>query len=214
MFSLLRRFRVLVGLTGLAILLIPLVPGQLSHPYFLVRLDYVLLTSLILTTLAAAVDLKTYSTAPTTSTILLELVGLATAWSARLYLVARTYLTSSHLFYVGGFTRSPEMAVVGYAVTFLGTYLVVLCLTLHAVFKGPTIFTHSISLEELLSRLRSFTGLLGRYPIVLSFIIGFCVRLLPEIIWAVLFLISGRCVYGFRVAVFWGYALSLLTPFL
>ena len=183
MFRALSRFRVLVGLAGFAVLLIPLMPGQPGYPYFFVRLDYVLFASLILATLAAVADIKEYYAVSVASTILLEVVGLGVVWFARLYLVVYTYAYDSYRFYVGGFTWGSELAVFGYALTFLGSSLVVVCLSLHALFKGPVVFAHAVTLGESLNRLRAIAKSLSDHPVTLGFVTGFCVRLLPEVIW-------------------------------
>lgn len=178
-----RNYRALIGFAGLAILLIPLLPIQLEHPYMYIRLDYILTASLVLATVAAVADLRAYSRASLASTLLLELVGLSLVWLVRAYLIIYTFIYNSHRFYIGGFTWGPDLAQVGYVMTFLGSSAIALSVSLHAVVGGPIVLARTLTFEELLTELTTLLNNLGKRPALLSFVIGLLVRLLPEVIW-------------------------------
>ncbi|MCC6005197.1 MAG: hypothetical protein LM590_12750, partial [Thermofilum sp.] len=98
------RHRVLLGFCAVAVLLAPLALPSAEPLYLLIRLDYALLASLILTTAAGLADLKAHSRQPIASTLLLEIAAIAVAWLARVYATVNILVTAPYNFYLGGFT--------------------------------------------------------------------------------------------------------------
>lgn len=176
-------YRVILAVSAVAVLAASLAFPAAEPLYLLVRLDYALFASLILTTAAALADLKAYSRQPIASTLLLEAVALAVAWLARIYATVDILVTSPYNFYLGGFTLDTRITPIFYASTLFSSVLVALATALHHLEGAPLILATSPSVQEFSRSLASLARAPLNHTVLVAFLLGLAVRLTPELVW-------------------------------
>jgi hypothetical protein len=183
LFKVLLRYRLLICFTGFVLLLVPLVPVGVSYPYYLIRLDYLSLASLILVTAAVASELVVFGGVSVASTLLLEFLGLLVMWLARLYAVLYTFFLNPYDFYVGGFMLVPQQALITYLASLAGSALSFGAVLLHSLTQGPLVLAQTASFTDVWGTLSRAANSFLEHPAAVGFLLGFTTRLTPEVIW-------------------------------
>jgi len=179
-----RRLRVL-----LAILIIVLPVAALGAPapsefYRLVRIDYAFWASVVLAFLLLAADMKAYRGASMSSTLLVEVAGLEVAAICRV----ATYILSvassepqNVVVGLGGGLKTSLLPLVYIALS--GLAAIALPSIASAARGAPIVFGSSITADVFLSILSTYLRAFLRHRRLTAFLIGFLVRLLPEVSW-------------------------------
>jgi hypothetical protein len=179
----LTRYRLLIGFAGFVLLFIPLISVDVSYPYYFVRLDYILVASLILVTIAVVLEIYMFREVSIASTLLLEFLGVLVMWFTRIYFVIYVFFFNSFNFYIGGFTLIPQQAVVAYIISFAGATLSFSTMILHRFTHKPLVLAQSISFDDTWRKLVDTFDRFLNHPVAIGFTIGFVARFIPEFVW-------------------------------
>lgn len=183
LYSTLLRYRLLIGFMGFVLLLVPLVPTGVSYPYYFIRLDYIFITSLILMTIAVALELIVFGSISIASTLLLEVLGVLIMWLVRVYITVYTFFFNSYNFYIGGFTLVPQQGLIVYVTSFIGAVLSFGAMLLHSFAQGPLVLAQTTSFVNVWSTLVRAGNSFLDHPVAIGFLLGFATRFIPELVW-------------------------------
>jgi len=179
-----KTLRVSISLLVLLLPLAALVVPAPSEQYTLIRVDYAFWASTLLAILTVLTDMRVYRGFPIYSTLILEVVGIEIAAVCRL----STYILSvafsepnSVIVGFGGGLKKPLLPFVYIALIGLG---LTASTSIASALRGrPAIFGQSITAEEFSKRLRGIVSIPTRRRRLTAFLVGFLVRLVPEVSW-------------------------------
>ncbi len=178
------RHRLLLGLLGLAVLTLPLITSGSADFYFFVRVDYTFWSSTILLLAAMYYDLREYSGASLYSTLLLEVMGFVLVSFVRAAsLVHSALLIEPGYLCIGCGVAGPQVLVYVYPTMFSAGVLGVGSMLVNRLHGGPYVFSKGITLGELCRSLSLRAGAVLDRSEIIAFLLGFTVRLLPEVYW-------------------------------
>ncbi|MEM2170121.1 MAG: hypothetical protein QW186_10050 [Candidatus Bathyarchaeia archaeon] len=178
------RYRMFLGFLSLAVLALPLITFRGADFYFLVRVDYAFWFSTVLFLVVMYYDLKEYSRVSLYSTLLLEVASFVLVVFARVAsLVHTALLFSPGYLCIGRGVAGPGVLVYTYPLMIFAGILCVSVMFMNKLYGGPYVFLEGISLGEFYRLLSLRAGAIFNHPEILAFLLGFTMRLLPEIQW-------------------------------
>ncbi|WFO75998.1 hypothetical protein J4526_03890 [Desulfurococcaceae archaeon MEX13E-LK6-19] len=187
--GLLKKYRILLGILGLLCFnMIIYVLLHLRTQYDLVKVDYLIWATFILITAAVICDLHEYRRYTIASTVMLDVVALVLVSLARIIPLIQVIFTCVNCPLIGGGVSNTRFLVIILPLLGPGTVIATGTLLLHKIRHGPVILGEvKYTLDDLYlfiqNLLIKITDYMAKHVIITGFIVGFLIRIVPEIMW-------------------------------
>ena len=180
------RYRVYLSFIGFLTILITLIIFRdIGSQYYLVRMDYIVWFTAIVVTLCTVTDLKLYCSGEGFPlTLMIEMLGFVVVVVARAASAIHSLFIIPDNLYIGGLIANYFILAYTVPLMVIGSFMNMGAVVLRRVYsESKDVLIKGLSCQDFLSHLNKFFGKILKHPIVLAFLIGFMVRLIPEIHW-------------------------------
>jgi len=185
--SLVSRFRVLIAVLSISISLVVFILANLyyqPHPAGGLRLVDISFWILFIGSVAAGLlDLSLFwKRSPLLSTLLFTVIGTGTVIVARVFSAIYSLLKTSFYTQLIGGSIVDEVSYKLASISILGSFMIAASTAMSTIEGEPVVFCESSTLYSLLTHAaKAFSNIGSKTLYIISFIIGFAIRLYPEL---------------------------------